>query len=409
MCACGKRAPGEDWLLDDLPMAHSQILGISQSSDYPGAVDVEIGARVRGRLAEAEPRLTQRDLAVRIDMSPDAFSRALSGKRAFTAVELVRLAEELRTSVHWFVTGEPDPFAVQVAGRHTFDHSLKEHEPIDWDAARSALSDIALAYVQAYGAQGPRSRPDVRGLTPASLERRLRDAVGDEYVRRLSEAIEIATGVDVIRIGEVDKGFAVESGGWIAIVVGETGSWFWENWSIAHELAHIIRGDLSEIGDTACDDPAAERAANAFAAELLLPKQVMQSFDWENALPAAVAQIIWDRGVSTDSLSRRLSALALRPGPALAVGLTMKTQAFLRRNGDFDITGRMQEASTRRFPEHLVAAHRDAVESGRLSSATLGWMLGVDSRHLDSELAPHRSEPDVDWLADELGLSGIQS
>jgi transcriptional regulator with XRE-family HTH domain len=115
-------------------MTARESLGNSQFLFYDAYMDEEIGARMRARLREFSPKLTQRELAVKIEMTPDALSRALSGKRAFTVVELVKAAELLGTSAHWFVTGQPDPFAVKVAGRHTFDHDTKRHKPIDWAA-----------------------------------------------------------------------------------------------------------------------------------------------------------------------------------------------------------------------------------------------------------------------------------
>lgn len=87
----------------------SEPLGYSQLGAYSDGVDVEIGERVRARISELDPPPSHRYLAMSIGMTPDAFSRSLNGKRAFTAVELVELAEQLATSAHWFVTGDTDP------------------------------------------------------------------------------------------------------------------------------------------------------------------------------------------------------------------------------------------------------------------------------------------------------------
>jgi Zn-dependent peptidase ImmA (M78 family) len=373
-------------------------------------MDASIGKRVRDRITENARGRTHREIAAAIGMTPDAFSRALNGSRAFTAVELVDLAQMLGTSSHWFVTGESDPFAVRVAGRHTFDHDLMTHQDVDWDEAQRILSDVALAYVQAFG-NSPRVRAS-RAVKPNAAQVRadLILAGGKGFVRTLAETVEKAFGVDVVRLAGVREGFALDVVGYSAIIVGETGNWFYENWSIAHELAHVLFGHLSELGNRACDDPAAERAANAFAADLLLPETEVRRIDWTRITPTDLASFVWTAGVSTDALRRRLASLKISASATTMDLLQLKTQALLRKhwagNADIDeITVRMQQASARRFPDHLVAAHRIGVSSGLLGSATLAWMLGVDPSDLDSELAPSRESGDIHWLAQELGFS----
>ena len=383
-------------------------LGFSQHAAYDDVVDAEIGERVRARISEFAPSPIHRNLALAIGMTPDAFSRSLNGKRAFTAVELVELAEHLKTSAHWFVTGEQDPFAIKFAGRHVFDESTMTHVPIDWSGEGRPLDDIALAYIQVFG-QSEVIVPAQTALTASAVRAELTSTTGDDFVRTLAEAVEATFGIDVVRIRGVDRGFAMEVLGRQVIVVGETGNWFYENWSIAHELDHVLRGDLSERGDAACDDPKAEKRANAFAADLLLPLDLLRTVDWQNASEADVARFVWMAGVSTDALSRRLAVKRVNVSAATHQALDMKTQALLRawwsseQPGD-PIAERMQTASARRFPGHLLSAHRLAVEDGLVPPATLAWMLGVEEASLAAELTPAATPPDVDWLARELGL-----
>src|ERR1700737_2384592 len=82
-----------------------------------------IGDRVLQRLEQVSPRPLRRDLAERIGMTPDAFSRALNGNRQFASIELARLADLLDADLHWLITGQPDPNRVSVAARHDFDHA----------------------------------------------------------------------------------------------------------------------------------------------------------------------------------------------------------------------------------------------------------------------------------------------
>ena len=391
-------------------MTPSESLGNSQFLASDGYVDEEIGRRAREKLLQVSPKLSQKQFAEKLDMPADALSRSLSGKRAFTAVELVKAAEILGTSAHWLVTGELDPFAVKVAGRQTFDHAMKSHTPVDWTAVDEIISNVVLAYVQVYPAPAA-----VLAKPVAPSARDARDALGSahhgDFVRYLSEATEAAFGIDVIRVGGLRDGLAIEVVGRTAIVVGETGNWFFENWSIAHELGHVARGDLSERGTAACDDPAAERAANAFAAELLLPEATVRAQRWGEMSMSALAQFVWEYGVSTNALQTRLTVLGISASADVSAGLSMNTQALLRRSGIFHeaetdlITERMQAASSRRFPEHLLSAHADAVAEGKIGASVLAWMLGVPAGELDEQLAPPiATSVDIDELARELGL-----
>jgi len=391
-------------------MAKLDTLGISQLLIYDGYVAAEIGRRTREKLDHLTPKVNQKQFAEKLEMTTDALSRSLSGKRAFTAVELVRAAAVLGTSAHWLVTGEPDPFAVKVAGRQTFDHAAKLHSPLDWSSVDDVISNLALAYLQVYSAPAAGLVSRVPG---SALEARdaLHRAFEGDVIRHLSEATETAFGVDVVRVGEFRDGLAMEVVGRSAIVVGETGNWFFENWSIAHELGHIAHDDLSEFGTAACDDRVAERAANAFAAELLLPDDLLRSEPWSVMETPALARFIWSSGVSTQALQNRLSKLGIGSSAAVVSGLSMNTQALLRRSGIFRdessdlITERMRAASSRRFPEHLLSAHGDAVSEGRIGASVLAWMLGVPAAELDEQLAPPiETNVDVDELAIQLGL-----
>ncbi|WP_315583590.1 helix-turn-helix transcriptional regulator [Actinomyces viscosus] len=107
-----------------------------------------IGARVKEVLGSRG--LSQAELARSLDLSESALSKSINGTRAFSAVELAEVADRLDVSMHWLVTGEPDPFELIISARHDYDSksdryssSLVEDLP--------TLKDIALVYRQAYG------------------------------------------------------------------------------------------------------------------------------------------------------------------------------------------------------------------------------------------------------------------
>ena len=249
------------------------------------------------------------------------------------------------------------------------------------------LEDVQLAYAQAGDIPEPLS-------LPSSVEE-VRNFLHPDFVRHFIEHLA-AIEVDVVRLDEVanDYSFTVESRP--VIVLKATGNWFRENWSLAHELGHLA---LGHEGVLAVEDRAVpeEGAANAFAAELLLPEARLREIPWDALGLAELAELVWSWGVSTDALKRRLSALALEPSDSIAEALTWTTQKLLRRHwtgariGD-PITQRMTDAGERRFPAWLKESHLERIADGSVGKGTLAWMLGVPSESLEVDEPESRSE-----------------
>jgi len=360
-----------------------------------------IGERVFERLEQLSPRPLHRDVAERAGMTPDAFSRALSGKRQFASIELARLAELIGTDLHWLITGQPDPNRVRVAARHDFDHATGRRTVPGWERDEQTLADIALAYRQAYPELG--KVPDW-SASPVSV----REVLGPDFARPFADRLEKRLGVGVVRVAELSTAYSFTVGGWPIIAVPATGNWFRENWDIAHELGHLIQGHHDdEISEGDADKH--EAAANAFAAELLLPAADLKKVDWGPISDERLAGLVWSWGVSTDALCRRLSTLL---GPYTSACVTRwaahPTQRLLRQHlrieSELDeITTRMDAAAQRRFPLSLQEAHLELIASGVISTATLAWMLGIDAATLEVD-SPGMPEVDVDDLATALGL-----
>lgn len=355
-----------------------------------------IGSRVRAAMREAG--MQQKQLAQSVGMTPDALSRALSDQRGFAAVELAAIASELGADIHELITGEPDPHRLVLSARHAFDHDtgLRSVDGLTEDEA--LLDDVRLAYAQVDAA------PSSSDL-PTEVEK-IRLLLHPDFVRtfinRLAEV-----GVDVVRIGGLSTAYSLHAGGRPVILLAETGNWFYENWSLAHELGHLALGHEGVVPG-APGYEADERAANAFAAELLLPEKDMREIAWERLDVHSVAEFVWDRGISTDALRRRLNALGLEPTDEVADVLTWSTQKLLRRHwtgakvGD-PISVRMSEAGERRFPAWLQEAHLEQISQGRVGKGTLAWMLGVPAESLEVDEPERVSELSDDALDALLG------
>jgi Zn-dependent peptidase ImmA (M78 family) len=330
-------------------------------------------------------------------MTEDAFSRALRDQRKFSAGELAGIADLLGADLHWLITGEADPWEMAVSARHQFVRETGARVLEDEDNDRRILDDIALAYRQGHGPAIAEPRP----LPSTAAE--VRGVLGDDFVRPFVDRLEERLGVDVIRLSDVSTAWCFSLGGHIGIVIPTNGNWFRENWDLAHELAHLCLGH-SHPEDGRAGPP--EAAANAFAAELLMPAERVKAVHWEEMTSGRLAMLIWDWGVSTTALANRLQSLSIRPPAVVDEWAGQPTQRLLRRHGQrpgHEITRRMDDAATRRFPLGLQESHLERIESGEIGKATLAWMLAVDEAMLDVSEPEAFAPIDADELAAILG------
>ncbi|SON59281.1 hypothetical protein MSIMFI_00764 [Mycobacterium simulans] len=343
-------------------------------------------------------------------MTPDAFSRSLNGARSFSSIEIARLADELGQDVHWLITGQPDPMRPRLAARHFYDPDTRSHEVPDREQDEAVLLDIALAYRQAY----PHDTGSSRWKQPTTVEE-IRDRLQPNFVRPFIERVEQNLGIDVVRLKEISHSYTLTIGSHTVIVIPASGSWFYENWSIAHELGHVAAQDM----DT--DLPTTKRRehetrANAFAAELLLPIHDVKPVAWSTVTKEQLAQFLWDHGVSMIALQNRLAALRIRMPELITRWAAAGTFHLLRLAGEnLDGKGtpsghlvaeRRRGASERRFPIGLQEAHMKRIAHGQLGNETLAWMLGVDVDRLDTEIdaPPEPATVDAGHLAEMLGF-----
>lgn len=354
-----------------------------------------IASRVR-QAVRASGR-TQADIAASVEMKTDAFSRALNGQRGFGALELADLARELGVDIHFLITGEEDPSRLVLAARHDFDQTTRARTAAGAEDDERALADVQLAYQQAGAVE---ASPEL----PRSPDE-LRTQLGKGFVRPFIERIE-QLGVDVVRMDGLHRAwsFTLEGRHLIALPPAH-GNWFFENWSLAHELGHLSLGHRGVTPGLASIDRA-EPEANAFAADLLLPEAELRRHDWSSMTPHDLAALVWDLGVSTQALRNRLESLALSLPQDLTDVLDGSTPRLLRRHGDLrtdpglpdPITARMKAATQRHFPAWLVEAHLDAIAAGRLHKGTVAWMLGVDADQLEVEEPEPSPTPSSDAL-----------
>lgn len=244
------------------------------------------------------------------------------------------------------------------------------------------------------------TQSELHGLGPAALRSRL----GDDFATDLADLVPGRLDIDVVVLNLVGAGYLLVVGRRPVIVAKLTPNWFFQNFSIAHELGHLAY-------DSLCGQPlggdAAERAANQFAAELLMPESQIRSIDWDDIDLPTVADRVWHWGVSAQALRTRLNALGATTRGDILNALSGKTQALLRRHwqmppGADPITGRMMRASERRFPNSLISRLETAVTMGNAPTASLAFALGVDENDLETDVPEGSSLVD-----DALLLEGL--
>ena len=328
-------------------------------------------------------------------MTPDSLSRSLSGARSFSSIELARIADLLGVDVHWLITGQEDPNRLVLVARHTFDRSAREHTVPGHREDDAVLQDVALAYRQAFS--GRPADPAPLPTTAADVRQRL----GADFIRVFADRVEDKLDIDVIRMPGLTTAYGLEVLGRRVIVLDASGNWFRQNFSLAHELGHMVSRSPSPDASGSLG-AADETPANTFAAELLLPAAVLQGLSWTDVSVSELARRVWGWGVSTEALRNRLENLGIPYSTVLdewtAPGIS--TQRLLHRGGlGTDVSARMDAAVERKFPRRLRVAHLDRIAEGNLTASTLAWMYGVTEDELDIDVPEVKAVSDKDIAA----------
>lgn len=340
----------------------------------------EIGERIRRLMPFG---MSQRQLAERAGMTPDALSRALNGQRGLSPLEVAAIAENLGADTHWLITGTSDPFAVLVAARHTWDARRRARVNDGQQEDQSILDQITLLYRAAFP-QGPLPSTDL----PTEPEA-LRTLLGDPFVRTFASTVEERLGIDVIRIPGLTTDYSIRIGPRAVVVLATQAAWFRSNWSLAHELGHLAHHHHHAYDSTRRRTQRDEKQADAFAAAVLLPHPAVAKIAAAGDEPT-VAAAVWDLGVSTEAIRHQLRGAKLLPPQAVSDALNKTTPRLLRDNaaaaigaGPEAVVVREQGASARRFPATLLSALQAQTERGAASPELLAWALDVPVDDLD--------------------------
>lgn len=239
---------------------------------------------------------------------------------------------------------------------------------------------MIAAYKAAFPSGPPASKPLPKN------PRTLRDLLNDVFVRQFSDAVENKLGVDIVRVAGLTTDYSLRIGARSVVLLATTPSWFRSNWSLAHELGHLALGHHDGYAST---DQRNEAPADQFAANLLLPIDLMSATKWSEMDEAGLARFLWFAGVSTQALKHRLAALEITPAAAVGEALILSTPRLIRTHsdnawlidGEAGVTLREQQASTRLVPSVLVdALHREVQAATRRRSSLPGHSTSLSTR-----------------------------
>ena len=238
----------------------------------------------------------------------------------------------------------------------------------------------------------------------------LRQALGEGFALDFIARVEDNLGIDVVIVSLENPGYSLMLGGRRVIVLNASTNWFRSAFTLAHELGHLFDPRADPGNDS--NLRSAENAANAYAADLLMPIDQIRRRPWSSA--ADVATTVWRFGVSTQALRNRLSFLGLEVSSQANEALNMTTPLLLSSHLPTsvampdEVTLRGVAWASRRFPAHLLTSLRLAVEQGKAPQASLDWAHGVTSEDsVDAEEADEVSpapevldDLDVELLGD---------
>lgn len=220
------------------------------------------------------------------------------------------------------------------------------------------------------------------------------------------ELVHAAIGVDVLSIDvpETEHGLSMvdPTTGRIVIAVATTPHPMRQRSSIAHELGHIVAGDLdSETHPAPGDRSPAEICADAFARHLLLPLGAVQ-----RRLPAG--------GVSLSDLSDLVQEFEVSPVvAAIQLRTTSKIDAETCTEWSKHSAARLatmfgwlsqyrslaSDSAIPRAPQSLMARAVEGYKRGVLGITELAAWYGQRPEVLEEELGlPRRAEESDEWV-----------
>jgi hypothetical protein len=342
---------------------------------------------------------TQADFAHSISLDPTKLSKALTGMRRFTPLELALIAEQGRRSVDWLLYGAAERPSLAARAQETdvsdvVQKACARAEELD-DVYATLAAAGCIRQVPALPSIQLRGRLIDQGAALAAEALELVASSGieayEEQSDRLPEIIERVFGVDV-GIEALPPGFdglSWSRNGFRLILVSNSGSWTRQQFTLAHELGHILAGDAQDLQvdvdvmSSTLRHADTEMRANSFAASFLMPEQEVRESVARDFDEDSFARMVGRLGVSPSALSWRLLNLGLVGDDERAHLGTLSLRACAVRGGWLErYRARTRDQSEIRRPGLLSHDVLEAFETGRVSARVAARVLEVEPETL---------------------------
>jgi Zn-dependent peptidase ImmA (M78 family)/transcriptional regulator with XRE-family HTH domain len=393
-------------------------------------MDQAVGARIR--LIREAVGLQAQDLAARVDLDPTAISKIENGKRAIKAVELVRIADALKVSPLALLEDDPLLSNLPLAAR-------RAGSSIARGGAYQRLLSLSELHVVLAGAGLPTtpnlaSVPDIAGLPWLEAATRLAnwanralrvELVGDQRLGVLADAIEGKLKIDILIEPHPDdalSGAAITDRSFPLIFVNSEFPRSRSLFTLAHELGHVLAGHVDDpitLDRELSGSTDAERMANAFAANYLMPKdEVCREIAKRGLKVSTLAYLTYALGVSYESLVYRLHNLRLINAEGRDKLKSISWQQLSSHLNDPQLSshlvpdqiGKLQYRGTAkpagRAPALLLRRAWDGYRKGIISIRPLAGLMGIDPDQLLDQI---EANVDLGAVIDELESSNYSN
>lgn len=352
--------------------------------------ELAIADRVREVIARAG--LTHASFASSVDMDPTKLSKSLAGSRRFTSLELALIADFADVTVDWLLTGREDRaphLAARVGTSGRLDDAVARARA--YDDVYEVLERVGYGRPESPRTPSPRrtGRNVDQGTALAAAARRAIAEHGlEERARRaLPAVVESVFGIDVgveNLPGEPD-GLCYSRDGFRLALVSNSKSWTRQRFTLSHELGHILAGDAQELQldedvfASNAQHKATEMRANAFAAALLMPEDLLRSAFGDGVDQTRFAKAVGNFGVSPSALAWRMLNVSLiddtrrRELGAMSVWEAAEKGEWLDENIEL-----VQEQTMTRAPSDLLDRAHRAYRAGKISARPLATILNID-------------------------------
>lgn len=363
--------------------------------------------RVRQLIEESGQ--TQEAFGAAVGLDGPKLSKALSGKRRFSSLDLASIADATGSTVDWLLTGYKARVAARAAtGSASVTSAVQEASNLaeardnlnflgahqDWPKPPAFSSSLWIE-------QGTQ-------LAEFALEH-LGQPSAFADSETLAGAVERAFGIDV-RAMELDGGcdglaFWTEGGAKILLVSASKNPTR-QRFTVAHELAHLlcrddqgIHVDENVMGGSRGD--ASEVRANSFAACLLMPAPLLRARIVTGAPDEEFARQVMDLKVSPSSLAWRLLNLKLIDADQRArLGRLRTIDCAARLNLLEAYAGWVEASSQPRLPVKLIGDMLDAYMQGQATLRPVANLMKLPAEVLRDAIEPAHAELGADATHD---------